>query len=186
MTDGAGSVIREGGDYEDGVLVRDTFQLASGCYRFIIYDESVGIGLTPAFYPGIFPNSSNGNFTLRDDKSKTIISATASNLIAQFGDKYITTFSVGGASSVSAAKDDIHFELYPNPSRGDVTIGLGSSITEPLDVLVFDLLGNEVYIGNIPAGSTTMQISSTLAEGSYIVRISSDSYKASRRLVIRK
>ncbi len=174
---GSGAVIHQGGDYEDGQQVRDTFLLDQGCYRFTIYDDGLGEGLRPWIY-------GNGNFTagaysLRDDKNAYLINVSGNSNAANFGNMQSTTFNVGNPSSVEVVKAATTFSLYPNPATESVSFDLSAFGEEPVTITIYDMLGNAVLIAE---DVQTLDVGS-LAAGSYVVRVESDKARGSIMMV---
>lgn len=58
--------------------------------------------------------------------------------------------------------------LYPNPSRGILNIRFSTTLSEPLEMTVFDVLGKSVYTTILYDGSSTVNLS-TLENGLYLV-----------------
>jgi hypothetical protein len=180
ITDASGAVVREGSGYADAEQVRDTFQLANGCYRFTIYDDGLGEGLSPWIFQ---PNHTNGNYTLKDDKNASIGSATASNSLIMFGNKQSHTFIVGPANSVANDnKVKAELTLYPNPAKDKLTLDLASfGEAEEISIEVLDMLGKVMLAENRLAGEPlvrTLDVSSFVS-GSYIIRIESSAKRGS-------
>lgn len=178
LKDANGALIKDGSGYDDAQLVRDTFKLASGCYKFIIYDEGFGEGLMPW---ALGTGYANGYYSLRDDKNKYIINATSSNYLAEFGNREETTFSVGSPNSVSdKPKQHIDFTLYPNPGGKIVKVNF-PDITEPITISVFDMLGKELILKQSIIGASEEILDlGTISDGSYIIRIESENFRASK------
>jgi hypothetical protein len=173
-------VVREGSGYADAEQVRDTFQLANGCYRFTIYDDGLGEGLSPWIFQ---PNHTNGNYTLKDDKNASIGSATASNSLIMFGNKQSHTFIVCPANSVANDnKVKAELTLYPNPAKDKLTLDLASfGEAEEISIEVLDMLGKVMLAENRLAGEPlvrTLDVSSFVS-GSYIIRIESSAKRGS-------
>lgn len=180
ITDPSGAVVREGGGYADAEQVRDTFQLANGCYRFTIYDDGLGEGLSPWIYR---PDYSNGNYSLKDDKNSSIASATSTNNLIMFGNYQSHTFIVGPLNSVANDnKAKAELSLYPNPTKDKLNLDLSSfGESEEISIEVLDMLGKVVLAENRMIGeplTRTLDVSS-FASGSYIIRIESSAKRGS-------
>jgi PKD repeat protein len=79
--------------------------------------------------------------------------------------------------------------VLPNPSNGMVTLQIKSSVTGPLELTVFDLIGTRVY--SEQSNSMTGQFSkslnlTTLPDGIYFLKVSGKEVTATKKLVIRK
>ena len=180
IRDGSGAVVREGSGYADAEQVRDTFQLANGCYRFSIFDDGFGEGLNPWVFQ---TNYTAGNYSIKDDKNSTIISATGTNRLNNFG-KYAThTFSVGPVNSVANDnKAKAELTLYPNPAKDKLNLDLTSfGEAEEMSIEVLDMLGKVMLAENRMIGeplTRTLDVSS-FAVGSYIIRIETTAKRGS-------
>lgn len=180
ITDASGAVVREGSGYDDATQIRDTFQVANGCYRFTIYDEGLGEGLSPWIFR---PDYSNGNYSLKDDKNVTIASATSTNNLIMFGNYQSHTFIVGEENAVNDEyKSNTEFMVYPNPTSTTLTIDFRSfSENDSHSIEVLDMLGKVVAAENHLAGeplTRTLDVSS-LPSGSYIIRVESSAKRGS-------
>jgi hypothetical protein len=180
IRDASGAVVREGSGYADAQQVRDTFQLANGCYRFSIFDDGFGEGLNPwIFQTGYTP----GNYSIKDDKNVSIINANGTNRLNNFGKYATTTFTVGFQTSVANDnKAKAELTLYPNPTKDKLTLDLASfGETEEISIEVLDMLGKVMLAENRMAGEPlvrTLDVSS-FAAGSYIIRIESSAKRGS-------
>lgn len=75
--------------------------------------------------------------------------------------------------------------VYPNPSNGKFQISVSPSGTEPVQLKITDILGKEVHIENIPAGSNTDVLDlNYLPNGIYMLRCNNNVY--SQKLIIQK
>lgn len=77
-------------------------------------------------------------------------------------------------------------DVYPNPTTGLLNISFGNAETEGYSVEIYDALGRLVSSENVNAsGSHSMDISA-YPEGLYIVRISSSTFVANRKIMLTK
>jgi len=144
-----GQVLYTGSGFPDATLIRDTFNLPDGCYRFVIYDEVLGDGLFP-----IFSGSARGYFTLKDSKNATVYNAqtNSSNQLAMFGDRQTVAFTTSSVSEVRQAPAAPRFSLLPNPARGQVTLQLPEELLGVrATVEVFTLLGERIFNTTFPS-----------------------------------
>ncbi|MFM8840431.1 MAG: peptide-N-glycosidase F-related protein [bacterium] len=138
IQDSEGYVIKEKGNFQDGATIRDTFDLEDGCYKFVIYDESLGDGLYP-----IFSGSTRGYYSLREVGGPTTIFNTQlanygqpSGIYASFGDREIIPFTVNRkAASTEEQESSSHPEItiVPNPTHAGVSSLLVKGL--PIDIL---------------------------------------------------
>ncbi len=173
----------------DATLVRDTFKLATGCYRFIIFDSSA---YPQGLYPWFITGSTSGYFTLKDDKKASIWNAQVSNNLASFGSREIVPFMVQAPSSVSGNPSLLpslgDFSIYPNPSHGEISIDLSKlgEYSGELRISVTSLLGQElitrtIYSADVSHLDLDMHY---YPAGNYIVRLQYGDMKVSKRCVL--
>ncbi len=101
------------------------------------------------------------------------------------------SFSVGvtTANSPDAVPHVYSFDgTYPNPFRGSTTIRYGLPETADVEIAVYDLLGRmvtRIKDSERPAGLYNVILdASALASGVYFVRFSTESFTATRRVVV--
>ncbi len=87
----------------------------------------------------------------------------------------------GGAVGIEE-KAEFEFIVYPNPSRGTITVQISESIGD-YQLSILDVMGREVYtgLGNGPTSSYTLN---GLASGKYMLRISNNSFSKTQSIVI--
>jgi len=176
LIDDGGNVVKSAGNFEDRTYYRDTFRLADGCYRFAIYDESIGDGLFP-----IWQNSVYGNFYLRDDNNRIIWNAqsTSSNQLASFGDREVISFSVKGESTgvEGSGGSGSGLRILPNPVTDRLTIEVSPHhefAHRPVDVELFSARGSSVHRSQLERSGTTTIDLSDIPAGIYLVRLTTD------------
>jgi hypothetical protein len=178
----------------DKTTIRDTFKLATGCYRFRIYDSSdYHQGLYPWLaYQGIPDhNITFGSYTLKDDKKATIWNANTANGLAGFSPIEIVPFMVQAPAAVHSNGNSTivlnNFSLYPNPAHGKISLDL-SNISEysgELRVSVFSLLGKEIITRTIFSGEAHLDLDMHYyPAGTYIIRLQYGNVKVSKQCVM--
>ncbi|MFI5263318.1 MAG: peptide-N-glycosidase F-related protein [Candidatus Kapaibacterium sp.] len=182
-------------DMADATIIRDTFKLATGCYRFKIFD---GSSSHQGLYPWLLkqgipdPKITYGNYTLKDDKKVTIWTANSSNGYAGFSPEDIVPFMVQGPSSVSGNSSQIpsltDFAIYPNPGHGKISLDLSmlGDYSGDLRVSVFSILGKEIitrtiYSADGPHLDLDMKY---YPAGSYTVRLQYGDQKISKKCIL--
>ena len=82
-------------------------------------------------------------------------------------------------SNVVSVRSGIRFShalVYPNPTKGDLTLKLQRALTEPGDLFVTDLSGRTLMQQKLPAGQSACSLKlNQLPAGRYIIRISNAS-----------
>jgi hypothetical protein len=92
----------------------------------------------------------------------------------------------GGAGVQTYTLDQNDFNIYPNPSSGNVNFSVNGPNTEDIHVKVFDLAGNIIFgtTLNVNGVSNSSYDFSLLSKGIYIVNVSSVSEKMNKKLII--
>ena len=95
-------------------------------------------------------------------------------------------FSVSSPAGITRIDQAPSFSLFPNPASASVTVNINEPAgSQELMLSVLDLHGRElISIPSLTANSLSLDIS-TLDPGTYLLRLSSPSASASRRLVVR-
>ena len=102
---------------------------------------------------------------------------------------YYNTEGEGRAQTVYSNIPVIHsLSLYPNPARNDLTIRFGIPREEKVSLKVYDVSGREVKTlvdGRVEAGYHTVRLDSkNLPSGIYFARLITDTYEATKKLVL--
>ncbi|MCX6200446.1 MAG: M43 family zinc metalloprotease [Bacteroidetes bacterium] len=103
---------------------------------------------------------------------------------------YIDNINIGSqATAIEDLSSVSEISIFPNPSRGDATLNLDLSKAGNLSVKVYDIQGKEVmniFEGWLNAGEEQMTIegSSKLSAGVYIVNVKAGDSVIQRKLVI--
>lgn len=92
---------------------------------------------------------------------------------------FTALFALDDTIGIEAA-DRLTFSLYPNPATGRVAITCG----QHCEVIFMDIAGREVLRSVCKEGVTTIDVS-TLAPGTYFVRMSDTSLSPVRKLIIK-
>ncbi|MEM9985612.1 MAG: M4 family metallopeptidase, partial [Bacteroidota bacterium] len=121
-------------------------------------------------------NSSTGGsvyrINLAADKITPIGTGSEFISFASFGVWYATGTRV--LSSIEDPHGDLPWQLYPNPSRGEITLSLELTRPSPIQISVADLTGRTLLREEQPGqvGKREYALSlSDLAQGTYLVRI---------------
>ena len=95
-------------------------------------------------------------------------------------------FTVSSPAGITRIDQAPSFSLFPNPASASVTVNINEPAgSQELMLSVIDLHGRElISIPSLTANSLSLDIS-TLDPGTYLLRLSSPSASASRRLVVR-
>jgi len=190
------NILYQNSDLPDKTTIRDTFKLATGCYRFRIYDAS---DYHQGLYPWIprenpppgDPKVTYGNYNLKDDKKVTIFSATTSNGYAGFSPMDVVPFMVQAPSSVRANKNSNvaldNFSIYPNPAHGKISLDLSKlgDFSGDLRISVISILGKEIIVRTLQSGDIHLDLDMHYyPAGTYIVRLQYGDIKVSKQFVL--
>jgi hypothetical protein len=119
-----------------------------------------------------------------------VINPNGCNTAARSGN-YSSSYSNVATNNVLAVKDpakEITVSVYPNPADDRLYVNAGETLKGRAKIEISDLLGEKVYvneISDIRANSTYSINTTSLREGLYVLKISSDSGSLSKKIVIR-
>lgn len=186
VKDLSGTIIKSGGPYtnatSNGVrLITAQFNLPEvGCYVFEIKD-AYGDGINAGFGAGNYKfidndgniiASSNGKFTTSEKKDI--------NLVSWVSEVSLDLVSSGIVSS----------NIYPNPAKDNTNLVISMSENSSAVITVTDILGREVInLGNrsLGVGENNIEINtSSLSNGTYLVRIASENGISTKKFNISK
>jgi Secretion system C-terminal sorting domain/Lamin Tail Domain len=90
-------------------------------------------------------------------------------------------------SGLSTAKSTLAIEVYPNPSRGIVSINYKASNGKAVNVRVSDILGNELKHVTLKANASVGQIDlSEFHNGIYLIKVQSGSSQTVKRIILNR
>ena len=179
IKDGAATVA-SGGPYSDqspnGEYISTTMCIAEGCYDFTIYD-SYGDGM----YGTQWSCSVDGNYTITQVNNSAVL-ATLIAANADYGNSETQNFCVSNSGINELNTGD--FSIYPNPSLGAVNVQLGNLTAEKHIVSVVDLSGREIYSNEETSNAFTINLNDA-SNGTYLVHITSNGVKLTKRIVLK-
>ncbi len=174
--------------YPSATTITEEVCLEPGCYTFTIFD-SFGDGICCGF--GI------GGYTITVDgvEIPTVSGGAFSGSLesTDFGvDTYceapVMAAAIGQETTIGEKLDDL--TLFPNPTSGEVNIALEDYLGKPVEIVVYNLLGEVVWSQQIDELETSLlQIDmsdSRYAAGMYQVALSTDGQRVTKQLVLTK
>jgi hypothetical protein len=85
----------------------------------------------------------------------------------------------------STEEDESVFNIYPNPSMGNITISWGRTFSEHVEIVIVDQLGRVVYRETISEpGITEKQLETKFPGGIYLIRVGDGKRQIQRKLVV--
>lgn len=152
---------------KNGKVAASAITNANGDYTF-----SVPYG-TYSIYPEVmnYKTTSWNNVVV----SSTSASARGIDFKEHTTFKTVTPHTVG-INSVASANS---IAIFPNPSNGKINV----STAEAADVVVMDLVGHKNLTTKVNAGVTPLNLS-TLADGLYIITVTSDNISYTTKVVL--
>ena len=179
IIDDQGNIIDQAGtsDWQEFTLYNYDFNLADGCYEFIISDDT-GNGFVDWTTGSGQSNSSeeNGYFIFYD---------AAGNIISEdvdFGYELKVPFKVGQVSGIENREMNPQTKIYPNPSTGTVIIEHFNEST--FTVLITDSNGKLVAAPNKSFAGTAQINLEGLNAGFYFVKITDSSSSTTSPLLL--
>ncbi|MEM9819521.1 MAG: CotH kinase family protein [Bacteroidota bacterium] len=89
--------------------------------------------------------------------------------------------------NVEEVQDLQSFELYPNPSAGQIQVSLSFAQANRAEIRVYNLLGQQLYSSQQEGNTIVQQIDlSNFSDGIYIVSVETANGKALRKVMLRK
>lgn len=143
--------------------------------------HKVRVDITSSNYPRFDANLNNGMamYVAGD----TLIATN--KVYHEAGHQSYIELPLENYTSVSEAKSEKGFTIYPNPSNDKVTVILNSK--EKAEIEVLDVTGRVVYQGNLPQNTSQFEINTLgFKAGTYFLRIKSSEDLSSQKLVILK
>lgn len=172
LTNSNGTVLYSGGPYTNGntsTIVRQ-FCLGSACYTFTIADE---------FGDGICCANGSGSYAI------TSAFGTHVESDGQYGSGESRDFCLVGVGVEELAPGAI--TVFPNPGSGNINLLLPNATTRSATWEILDMTGRRVVTGTITKGTdrTTLDLNG-LADGSYLLRCSTDGGWIVNTLIVRR
>lgn len=107
----------------------------------------------------------------------------------QNADGYITMFDVSNFTAIGIVEHSIpvrsnSFVLFPNPNSGAFTIRLNENINEPVDIEVFNVLGQSVYEKKIRDKQEISLELTSLKQGVYFVNLGNKTFNETVKFIV--
>ncbi len=77
-------------------------------------------------------------------------------------------------------------ELFPNPNNGEFTLTIDGVSGEEMNIVVTDIRGAVLYSSTSIVKNTIIDLTSELTDGIYIVQVTVDGTRVSKRIAVRK
>ena len=173
-----GGVFASGGsDYTDGTnqaphIYNWTLQDLD-CYRFVITDD-YGDGICCTYGQGYYKLMANGNVVVQG---------------GTFGSEETKNFSTNSLLSVPTNSLDHSLNIYPNPTTGLVNVEYSLDRSASLQVDVLDVVGKVVLQQSFNSGNGVQREvvdMSSLANGTYIMKLNTGLTQATRTITLNK
>lgn len=182
-----GIVLFSGGPYSDGFGTADTFPeqfcLASGCYKFAIYD-SYGDGLdgTSSAWCG-----RSGDYLISDALGNTLVEMTA--IDGDFGDSAVHYFCLPfiGLQQTTLDQQSLQFDIYPNPVEQLLQIDLQFSKQQAAQLTMHNATGQIIRsfaLGTLSEYHQQVDMRD-FAQGVYFVKLQTEEQVVTRKLIKR-
>jgi arylsulfatase A-like enzyme len=98
-------------------------------------------------------------------------------------------FSVQHVSSESLSASTFAFYVYPNPSKGNITVSFNSSNTSAIEIKIYDIAGKTIFAGteNVVKGNNSINLQlKGITTGLYNLEIKNRDMQQHVKLVIEK
>ncbi|MBP6511420.1 MAG: lamin tail domain-containing protein [Bacteroidia bacterium] len=98
-----------------------------------------------------------------------------------------TNSTTNCVTGLSTPKSTLAIDVYPNPSRGIVTINYKATQGKAVNVRVSDILGNELKFVTLKANASVGQIDlSEYHNGIYLIKVQSGASQTVKRIILNK
>lgn len=126
-------------------------------------------------------NNPELNFVSMDFENETLGFAVGS-----YYDEGIIWRNGNGTNEMMGADDATAFEfqVYPNPSHGEINISLGKLMTESFEVIISDMAGNKVHSESFSDVQNFKLNTKGLSKGVYILRIKTELKSYTQKIII--
>jgi hypothetical protein len=96
--------------------------------------------------------------------------------------------SVSFGLGVTDISNKFNLSLFPNPAKERFTLNLNASNSEVAEIIIFDILGNEVYSKSLGSLTTHTEIIdvSDFAEGLYILKVKHGTHNINKNISVVK
>jgi len=143
--------------------------------KVIIHSANI-IGLTPGSY---VTSGGEMDVYIQNYNCTDALYRTSNN--SQSGGKNNNAFGssidavqMQQAPNIVSAQKTMAIKVYPNPSNGMISIERESE--EPINIIVSDVNGKIVYIGNVSGSITNLDLN-TIQNGVYLLQAGSNKFK---------
>jgi myo-inositol-hexaphosphate 3-phosphohydrolase len=109
------------------------------------------------------------------------VAANINGVWSQYGDTCTITYGTVSATKVAHEMNDLEVTTYPNPSSSHFNIQFNQTI-EKADLSVYDISGKLIQNLNLN-GVQNLEFGNDLNSGVYLVKITSDKFVKTFRLV---
>jgi lysyl endopeptidase len=152
LTNEDGDVVESGSGYNSNQEYEETFELATGCYTFTIFD---------GYSDGICCEFGNGSYQLSLEDGTVVVSG------GSFGGEEATGFSLQEELGTGSHALQNAVTVYPNPSNGIYTVTITNGM-QP-QYAVYTVPGQQLMAGTITANGTINL--SGAANGIYLLKL---------------
>ncbi len=173
LKNGAGAILYSGGPYTNvaggGPIITQNWTLANNqCYVFTIND-AYGDGICCAYGNGFY-----------DIKSTDGVTTLASG--ATFGATESKFFTINLLANDKFAMEG-SIQVYPNPSKGILNIGVAADLGLPTSYTIMNALGQVVSKKAITSDSDLSIDTSNYSSGLYFIRVDKDLNSTTSRFI---
>lgn len=174
LRDAADEVIFERDGMSSNTLYRDTLMLEDGCYTFEVFDTGDD-GLS------WWANNDGNGYT----RLKEVSGPTLEFFEADYGDGIIYEFTVDGTLSIGELSANHQFDVYPNPTNGNVSVRLSGFDTD-VRISIFNSIGQVVQQKRVKQmGKELVEEMNleNLENGVYLIQLSDGIRTATKKVV---
>lgn len=178
LYDNTGNVIMSRDNMASNTSYFDTLNLPDACYELVVEDRSKN-GLS--WWAN---NDGAGYVRFRNIGGSLFVY----NLPADFGTEYHYFFTTGSSLGTNPLQQELSVEVYPNPSKGALTIEWPGNGLGTVDFTVYTVEGQLVYSASSQRENDLRQTLdlSHLKNGLYLLHISENGRMVTKKIEIAK
>ena len=189
LPDGAAPAGLPGSDFvwlrDRGVNV-NSYSTANQLHHKYAVIDAVRTNSDPLVITGSH-NWTAGAETSNDENTLIIHDARIANMFRQeFGQRWFEATGIRDAYLLALNEpiSDYGAVLYPNPSKGKFAIRLSESLHSAVQIRIVDMRGNTLEEQTIASNGKTLEVSTNLPKGIYILQLEIAGQNFTRKLVI--
>jgi hypothetical protein len=171
----------ESGDLDDEgelIVLNNNFDIPVDSVNYqasILWPEASGNGKSIVLCNDTLPNTGPENWSAATTNTGVLVDGTV--ILANPG--------IGCSGNIGIEKPaDPSFSIYPNPTKGEFQIEFSSEMKGPIQVIVYNLIGNVMLQESVYASGNKLNLETELSDGVYLLYLETAANRFVQQLVI--